>query len=753
MSDNETSDKRLFFLDKAKRSRAICKTCKRKCLTGELRIAKIVPEVNGNDKKKNWYHIECIFEEFQAHSMLDKIIEDLNDLNNLENMSESDKKMLEEIIQKNQENIAVKKNGVKTNKDKIKKVNSFDKEIDIVMDVQTTINVCTEKDGRLLFKPVCALITKLPRCVTDWQRTCAISNTIFGYGIFNKHVLTEMKLISKLLVPDYRGALEYRIPPDDITNIFKKLFGIDEIVTPPNSDIAISISECFAKNRKYKPVTDGNLTLKEVVDLIEGVRKAQDEENKIRLFKQIVRISSVDELKMIVRLMTRRIKLDINLKHVLDIIHPECYPQYQINTHMGEAVKKYIFTNEEIRYYIQYARPNLAPKHPGLYELLYTAFPYANQLIADCELIPVDLISKKFIEYKPGTTCSLCLLIHDCMFVNEDLTKKPLRLRRQYLNEMVSVIDNKAELSQLTEIKYMDQLNPIISELLRIPREFFTNQDRVYLDLFVGGAWVDVDDHGKLITIFLMCLYDPEGKTGRSVVRLGIEGNNGIDVEGTMQLINCDSRLIPDWLKTGSLYNTPQYILPWSPVENSKAFAWKISGIEVIYDADVDTKISLLYPRFEHVQPHLNSTQTTTISELIQLFSEKHPEHKQIIEETGQPPLNIEETPSTSFAETPDEPRPLLPTPQYFKNIRLYLDEEMEGKHVRWVRFFSECGGTLVENHEEATHIMHYRDVERQESRERWNLSVKHVIIEWVKDTILKGALQEEGIYRVQTIP
>lgn len=208
--------------------------------------------------------------------------------------------------------------------------------------------MCPEKDGRLLFKPICTLITKLPRCVTDWQRTCAISNTIFGYGIFNKHVLTEMKLISKLLVPDYRGALEYRISPDEITNIFKKLLGVHEIVTPPNSDIAISISESFAKNRRYKPVNDGNLTLKEVVDLIEGVRKAQDQENKIRLFKQIVRMSSVDELKMIVRLMTRRIKLDINLRHVLDIIHPQCYPQYQINAHMGEAVKKYIFTVSEL---------------------------------------------------------------------------------------------------------------------------------------------------------------------------------------------------------------------------------------------------------------------------------------------------------------------------------------------------------------------------------------------------------------------
>lgn len=157
-----------------------------------------------------------------------------------------------------------------------------------------------------------------------------------------------MKLISKLLVPDYRGALEYRISPDEITNIFKKLLGVHEIVTAPNSDIAISISESFAKNRRYKPVNDGNLTLKEVVDLIEGVRKAQDQENKIRLFKQIVRMSSVDELKMIVRLMTRRIKLDINLRHVLDIIHPQCYPQYQINGHMGEAVKKYIFTVSEL---------------------------------------------------------------------------------------------------------------------------------------------------------------------------------------------------------------------------------------------------------------------------------------------------------------------------------------------------------------------------------------------------------------------
>lgn len=86
-----------FSIEKAKQGRATCKKCKQKCLSGELRIAKIVPNPFGEGKMKSWHHVNCIFEQFLKQRPTTKRIECSDDIDGWEDINDEDK---DEILKK-----------------------------------------------------------------------------------------------------------------------------------------------------------------------------------------------------------------------------------------------------------------------------------------------------------------------------------------------------------------------------------------------------------------------------------------------------------------------------------------------------------------------------------------------------------------------------------------------------------------------------------------------------------------------------
>lgn len=115
MSDVEAgTNKKQFSVDRAKRSRAICRICKEKCLTGEIRIAKCMPDILGTGGKKNWYHVDCIFEQFLEPQFSNIRIESSSDIDGWSSICETDQKMIEKKIRKSEEDIAKKYGLIKT---------------------------------------------------------------------------------------------------------------------------------------------------------------------------------------------------------------------------------------------------------------------------------------------------------------------------------------------------------------------------------------------------------------------------------------------------------------------------------------------------------------------------------------------------------------------------------------------------------------------------------------------------------------
>lgn len=69
-------------------------------------------------------------------------------------------------------------------------------------------------------------------------------------------------------------------------------------------------------------------------------------------------------------------------------------------------------------------------------------------------------------------------------------------------------------------------------------------------------------------------------------------------------------------------------------------------------------------------------------------------------------------------------------------------------------RYFIAYGGEVVnpDRWEEATHVFHYYNIIRQPTIQCPN-SAKHIAIEWVKDTIANGSLQDFRCYIVKWDP
>lgn len=367
------------------------------------------------------------------------------------------------------------------------------------------------------------------------------------------------------------------------------------------------------------------------------------------------------------------------------------------------------------------------------------------------------------------------------MYIDGDITMMSLRRRRQLLQQRAFNVPNLVTVSELKEISRVEDLNEMIAELLKLDLGglFFKDRDDVYksgktnwfnvdrkyfynrrakIDLLVLGGWREIGSEDTS-WIFLMGCFDSENDNFCTVVKVRADPGIQLD-EDSLLKISGDIDKLPDWLRCESCM-VPEYVVN-DPKTQS---VWTVSGIELICDSEHSAnKISLLYPKLTEVQAEKNWEQADNLVTLQKRYDkqtsglvretelETNPLLKRKAEEssaeTSGKKFKDEPAASTSSSAETETFEELKPIPQYFKDIRICLDDEMVGKHQRWINFFKECGGTLVDE-EHATYILHYRDT-LQEKKTRWRPDVIHIIVEWIKHAILKGSLQSHKRYEVR---
>ncbi|GJQ69356.1 lig3 [Trypoxylus dichotomus] len=96
------------------------------------------------------------------------------------------------------------------------------------------------------------------------------------------------------------------------------------------------------------------------------------------------------------------------------------------------------------------------------------------------------------------------------------------------------------------------------------------------------------------------------------------------------------------------------------------------------------------------------------------------------------------------------------PVPNYFKDVFLATERPTRYKFARWIRLFVNYGGVILGSDDQhlATHVLHVCDEEPLDNMEKYYgiRQAIHINIEWIKDTIKKGCLQDDRPYRVTLV-
>lgn len=130
----------------------------------------------------------------------------------------------------------------------------------------------------------------------------------------------------------------------------------------------------------------------------------------------------------------------------------------------------------EFKFFSRNLKPVLEHKVSKLKEFLPKAFPHGNDLIVDSEILMVDTETGDLLPFgtlgkykkQEHSTAVSCLFIFDCLYFNgDDLTAKPMKERRKFLEDNLTVIKHHVQLSEYRLLKTKNQLVEMTKEVLK----------------------------------------------------------------------------------------------------------------------------------------------------------------------------------------------------------------------------------------------------------------------------------------------
>ncbi|XP_033210020.1 DNA ligase 3 isoform X2 [Belonocnema kinseyi] len=319
----------------------------------------------------------------------------------------------------------------------------------------------------------------------------------------------------------------------------------------------------------------------------------------------------------------------------------------------GERVQVHKKGNE-FRYFSRSLKPVMQHKVNLLKDYIPQAFPNANDLILDAEILMIDtktcqplpfgtLGVHKKAEFKDA---NVCLFVFDCIYFNgEILLNKTMKERRTLLEKNLTEIPNRIKLSEVQEISEPEELAEMIAKVLKMGLEglvlksvngtyepgkrHWLKVKKDYLcggamadtaDLVVLGAWYGTGHKGGMMSVFLMGCYDTDRDVWLTVTKVhtGHDDATLERLQGELDMVKIgkDPNLVPKWLRA----NKPM-IPDFVAKDPKNQPVWEITGAEFtnqgVHTAD---GISIRFPRVTRIRSDKNWETATTFNELRNLF-------------------------------------------------------------------------------------------------------------------------------------
>lgn len=309
---------------------------------------------------------------------------------------------------------------------------------------------------------------------------------------------------------------------------------------------------------------------------------------------------------------------------------------------------------DEFRYFSRSLKPVMEHKVKTLKDFIPQAFPNADDLILDAEILMIDtrtgqplpfgtLGIHKRAEFKDA---NVCLFVFDCIYMNgEILLNKTMKERREILENNLTEIPNRIKLSEIQEINKPKDLAEMIAKVLKLGLEglvlksvnskyepgkrHWLKVKKDYLcqgamadtaDLVVLGAWYGTGHKGGMMSVFLMGCYDTDRDVWLTVTKVHTGHDDAtlekLQDELDMVKIGKDPSLVPKWMKA----NKPM-IPDFVARDPKNQPVWEITGAEFtnqgVHTAD---GISIRFPRVTRIRSDKNWETATNLNELRNLF-------------------------------------------------------------------------------------------------------------------------------------
>lgn len=733
---SDTEEEKPFAIEIAKQGRAGCKKCKQKCPQGKLRIAKLVANPFGEGKMKSWHHVDCLFEVFKKQRQNTRRIESISDIDGWNLLSAENQKLMLGKIEEFDKTFH-KKFGTSPKKKPAE--NNIKKTTELVETQETPSSspVKSVKSKELLFKGFRILVADISSVSSYTEKTNLVAK-VFKDGFDGKGFKGDIILWCRLLLP---GVIKrvYNLQSKQLVKLFSRIFHTDQesmLEHLEQGDIGETIEEFFINSNKIKPAKNSSLTIQEVDDFLEELTKLTKEDEQIFHFKKFVPKCTANDLKMVIRLIVHDLRMNAGAKHVLEAVHPDAYEVYQSCRDINKVISRCLHNLKEVKsssvkatinvmtpvlpmlanacksvqqaikacpngmyseikydgervqvhkqgtefkYFSRNLKPVLQHKIGHFKDYIPKAFPNANDLILDSEILMIDTVTgnplpfgtlgvHKKNEFKDA---SVCLFVFDCIYYNgESLTHKPIKYRKKILQENMTEIPNHIVFSEMKEIHNPEDLKAMIAKVLSAGLEGLVLKDlnsiyepgkrhwlkvkKDYLfdgamadtaDLIVLGAWYGTGKKGGMMSTFLMGAYNKFSKKFCTVTKVHTGHDDKtlerLQSELIMEKISCDPSKVPSWLKC-----TKTMVPDFVAKDPKKQPVWEITGAEFTkHEVHTADGISIRFPRVTKIRDDKHWESATTVDELKVLY-EKSKETTDVSLLLNAPNNNLQESPS-----------------------------------------------------------------------------------------------------------
>uniref|UniRef100_A0A1B6C8P5 DNA ligase n=1 Tax=Clastoptera arizonana TaxID=38151 RepID=A0A1B6C8P5_9HEMI len=325
-------DQKPFALDRSKTGRACCKKCKQKIDVGTIRIAKIVPSPFGSGLMKSWYHMNCILEVFAKQRKTTRKIESVDDLEGWNSLSKEDQKEVLSHLDLPDDGRISKLNTTPVPTLKPEPSTSTSKITSSSYDEMHKDNSFRE------FRRLCADVAN----ASSYLKKTSIVKEFFTNGSNKDGFKGDLLLWCRLLLP---GAVKriYNLQSKQLVKLFSRIFNENQekmLEDLEQGDVAETVGVFFEKNKKLLPAKKSLLTLQQVDNFLEELSTMTKEEEQMQHFTEIANKCTVNDLKIVIRLIKHDLRINAGPKHILEAVHPDAYQAFQASRDISSIITR-----------------------------------------------------------------------------------------------------------------------------------------------------------------------------------------------------------------------------------------------------------------------------------------------------------------------------------------------------------------------------------------------------------------------------